>query len=108
VELTPDYAALQTRVLKKFHTDFVVELSSITWEERILPVLFELEERKEIKKVLETDGEPITLYICKDLIDLSSLRRLKDFPDETDARELLESWVGICAEEKSIVVINPK
>lgn len=106
--LTPDYVTLQTRVAKQFHTNFVVELSSLTWEERILPILSELEVRGSVVKVLEKTPKALTFFICKDLKDLSSLRRLKDYPDETDAKELLDSWTGICVEEKSVVVVNPK
>ncbi len=98
--VTDKFSDLAAKVIQQFHTKQVVELSSITWEERILPILSQLKS----ETVLLNSW---TYYILKDLKELSALRRLKDYPDETDSQELLESWAGICVEEKSLVILNP-
>ena len=136
--LTQGFETLRTKVAQKFHPDSIVELSPLTWEERILPVLMELEKITGIEKVFckiqnesvlyignnraylptlniyiedprttTPQQESIFLYLFHPLKDLSTLRRLKDYPDETDAAELLNPWIGECPQYNSIVLVNP-
>ena len=46
------------------------------------------------------------LYVFSGLTDLAILRRLKEYPDETDRAEIEAYWLAECAEARSIIVIN--
>ncbi len=110
--------------------------SLIDWENRIDPALYDLNKKSGVKKTkvifngkkvafcgtdsamfdfLKTNGrehffmEPqIFLYSYSGLDDLSILRRLKEFPDETPSEEIKDYWLAESDETGSILIINPE
>ncbi|MBI3012662.1 MAG: hypothetical protein HYY63_03460 [Elusimicrobia bacterium] len=125
---------LKEKIVHSLRIEEVVPLSKEMWEDRIVPLLFELERGEGVKKITlqsgrekilcvgnepdffstlslgteKTIGEPqVSLYVFNRITDLSTLRRLKDFPDETERSELESTWVGECPDPRSLLVINP-
>ncbi|MBI2119947.1 MAG: hypothetical protein HYT97_10045 [Elusimicrobia bacterium] len=125
------------KIVELFKIEVAVPISLEMWEDRILPALSNLEKISSMVKIgCEIENKKIQyignekkfldhlnlkhsniqffqkaetiLYVFGGLSDLSILRRLKDFPDETDALELTAPWAGECKEMNSILVVNPK
>lgn len=127
---------MSQKIIEHFKIELAVPITLEMWEDRILPALFNLEKDEHVMKMdyeienkkihyvgnqgkflerlnfkvsaIQSPQEPdTTLYVFKNLSDLSILRRLKDFPDETAELELLAPWVGECKELDSLLVVNP-
>ncbi|OGR88712.1 MAG: hypothetical protein A3A86_02045 [Elusimicrobia bacterium RIFCSPLOWO2_01_FULL_60_11] len=110
--------------------------SLIEWENKVDPVLYELDKRQGVKKTKSVvEGKKIAfsgtggalydflkekgqghaftepdlfLHVYSDLDDLALLRRVKEFPDETPRAEITDYWVGESAEASSILILNPE
>ncbi|OGR52361.1 MAG: hypothetical protein A3I11_00430 [Elusimicrobia bacterium RIFCSPLOWO2_02_FULL_39_32] len=131
-----NFSFFSQKIIERFKIEAVVPITLGMWEDRILPALSNLEKmcgmlrmecEIENKKILYIGNEKkfldqlnckisaiqspqkaeTMLFVFGGLTDLSILRRLKDFPDETDALELTAPWAGECKEMNSILVINP-
>lgn len=105
------------------------------WEERIMPLLYDLKEYPSIQtfacaidqsqvSVMSNDEALIAalrtaerrlgfvpapqfhLYVFSGIKDLSILRRFKDFPDETPREDLEAFWIGECADRRSAIILN--
>ena len=118
------------------HYESVLPHSLLEWENKIDPVLFELAKMAGVKRTkvvldgkkvafvgndegfyqfLKINGqehfftEPqIFLYVFSGLSDLSILRRLKEYPDETPRVEIEAAWAAESSEAASLIIINPE
>ena len=105
------------------------------WENKVDPVLFELARSGGVQnlkfllgdaRIQYAGNDPVFarflasrgrtsefpkadlfLYVYSGLTDLAILRRLKEYPDETDRSEIEAPWIAECEEAKSIILINP-
>ncbi len=110
--------------------------SIIEWEDKVDPVLYELSKLSGVMKTkvvlddkktafcgnddslcsfLKAKGrehfftEPqLFVYSYGGLTDLSILRRLNEFPDETPRAEIEAYWIAESVEAASILIINPE
>ena len=119
------------------HYERVLPHSLIDWENKIDPVLFELAKMPGTKKTkvfldngrkaaycgnvdawlehIKKSGREqhfteaqLFLYVYGGLTDLSLLRRIKEFPDETPRGEIEAYWLAESVEAASILIINPE
>ena len=118
------------------HYGKVLPHSLIEWENKIDPALFELSKISGIKKTkVFLDGRKVAfcgndegflrflkssgaeqqfteaqffLYVYGGLDDLSILRRLKEYPDETGRSEIEAYWLAESIESASLIIINPE
>lgn len=127
------YATVRDRIVRALGPDLVVPVTTESWEDRITPLLAELEqkglrkrsyslENQRVQLIGDDDlllqslgakpggdelAEPaLFLYCFAHLKDASVLRRFKEFPDETPQRELEEPWAGECAQARVLIVLN--
>jgi hypothetical protein len=132
--MTHGYAPVRDRIVGAFGPDGAVPIAPDAWEDRILPLVAELEAAGTLpKQTYELDGrrvqliggddrllralgarpggpelaEPaLYLYALSGLKDPSVLRRFKEFPDETPQAELEEPWAGECREARVLILLN--
>lgn len=109
-------------------------LSLEEWENKIDPSLMELDGRSDVErssfdiegrrvlyigndrvlrdflkargKTGEISNPELILYSFTGLKELPILRRMKEYPDETDRSEIEAPWAAECAEARSIILVN--
>ena len=132
-----DFSAFQKEWENYFSPEIVDAIPEWMWEDRIEPLLQELQQQRFYSSHIATwnkvsgrlfsnrvssvslpsvtigenvGSEPAgwSVYVFFDVTDLSILRRLKDYPDETERRQLEENWAAVCTEKKILIFVNPK
>lgn len=63
------------------------------------------EEKNKIGPVFKSE---LNLYIFCGLTDLAILRRIKEYPDETDRSEIEAAWSAECRENGSLIIVNAR
>ena len=131
--LLDSFPILKTQVK---HYETVHPHSIIEWENKIDPVLLELQKTPGLKRTkVVLDGKKVSfvgndesfyrfvkttgrenfftepqlfLYVYSGLTDLGLLRRLKEFPDESPRAEIEAYWLAESSEAASLILINPE